>query len=411
MKSVGIPLPVLGVDMLSDQTALRAGTVRSATNTDLANNGAFSRRAGFSTVAAGSGYTNLYTDAKGTLVGQGTSLYAINPTTYATALMCDMGAEAPIDFAQYNGHLYICGPRALWWIPSNESTPRPVGVPTGTLPNVASSNAGTLIPGNYAVAISRVDDRGEESPIKLLGTFALVAGLTLTNLTVTSGWRYRLYISPTDGDALYLADEWDALLSTHTATVTPNGAPCGNLHLAPMPYGDFVRAEKGRMYVAVGDTLWFSEPLRPHLTDPRHNFVRFVGNIRFIETMQGGVFVGDSRGVWWLSGEDPSKFTLRGASDHTAVKRSSLVVPTSVLGARFRAAEGTAAVWLSTAGYMVGSESGEVTPLHPDRVRLSGSLEGKSVFIVRNGIRQVITLTAAPTTTPIFGVALDTLIQ
>jgi hypothetical protein len=65
------------------------------------------------------------------------------------------------------------------------------------------------------------------------------------------------------------------------------------------------------------------------------------------------------------------------------------------------------AVWLSTEGYMLGRPSGDVVSLHPDRVRVAAGLEGRSRFLVRNGVKQIITLVAATTTTG-NGVAIDT---
>jgi hypothetical protein len=414
MASLTIPLPNLGIDMLANQTVMRSGTVRYAANVDIRTDGVFSRRDGYALKVGGSGFKGVYSSSRGTLVQRGNFIYVYNDSTYALSMLCDMGGDTPASFLDYAEGLYICNETAHFWIPST-GTPsvRKVGVSLpDRLPEVVASSAGTLAPGKYGIGYAWVDDRGEESPTKFLGVFELTAGVTLSGLTVKSGYSHRIYITTKDGEALYLADEWPALLTTYNVNTATNGALCSGLHLSPMPCGQLVKGSSGRLYVAKDDTLWFSEPLRPHLTRLSHNFVKFVGQIRFFEAIGPGVYVGDDAGVWWFDGTDPEKFQMRNASNALAIKRSSLSVAASIFGDRFRNTENTVALWLSTQGYMVGSPNGEVTPLHPERVRLAADLEGKSVFLLRNGIRQVITLTAAAVPAdPIFGAAIDTPLQ
>lgn len=44
--STSIPLPRLGIDLLSDETQMPAGTVRAAVNVDIDKRGQFARRRG-----------------------------------------------------------------------------------------------------------------------------------------------------------------------------------------------------------------------------------------------------------------------------------------------------------------------------------------------------------------------------
>ena len=123
-----------------------------------------------------------------------------------------------------------------------------------------------------------------------------------------------------------MAEEFAAVWPQYAVTVYPGGAPCETLHRAPMPGGQCVRGWAGRLYVAAGDTLWYSDALRPHITAPHHNFVRFVGAIRFVEFVQGGAYVGDERGVWWLAGNDPTAWSAAPASSAPALVRSSTLL-------------------------------------------------------------------------------------
>lgn len=407
--STPIPLPRLGVDLLSDETQMPAGAVRAAVNVDIDKRGQFGRRSGSALVAPGDGYGDLYPWGKTLLARRGAQLMAIDPGTLVEVPLCDLGVDGPIDYAAYNGDLYIVSAMGLWVLRAGATAAQPAGsrLPD-VLPDLSPATAGALTPGRYMAAISMVDERGEESPAVPLGQMNVTAGLLLTGLAVLPGSRWRLYLTPPDGDVLYLAEEFEAVFPQYAVTVYPGGAPCETLHLAAMPGGHFVRGNGGRLFVAAGDTLWFSEPLRPHLTAPRHNFVRFVGQIRFVEFVDGGAYVGDDRGVWWLAGADPTQYSLQQASDAVAVARSSVLVPMHHVGALDSRAAADCAVWLSADGYMVGAPGGQVSALHADRIRLAPEIAGQSIFLMRDGIKQIVTLTASPGPASVFGGAIDT---
>lgn len=404
--AANIPLPRLGIDLLSDETQMPAGTVRAAVNVDIDKRGQFARRQGSALTAPG-GYDDLYPWGKTLLARRGGLLLSIDPATMTESVLCDLGADSPVDYTVYNGNLYIASATALWTLRGDAAYPAGSRLPD-SLPDISPTSSGALTPGRYMAAISMVDERGEESPAVPLGQRDVTAGLQLTGLEIISGSRWRLYLTPPDGDVLYLAEEFDAVFSQYAVTVYPGGAPCDTLHLAPMPGGHFVRGYNGRLFVAAGDTLWFSEPLRPHLTAPRHNFIRFVGQVRFVEFVAGGAFVGDDRGVWWLAGDDPSGYRQQHASDAVAVARSSALVPSHHLGVMGSRAAADCAVWLSADGYMVGPPGGQVTALHSDRIRLAPQIAGRSIFLVRDGIKQIVTLTASPGPASVFGGAIDT---
>ena len=68
------------------------------------------------------------------------------------------------------------------------------------------------------------------------------------------------------------------------------------------------------------------------------------------------------------------------------------------------------ALWLSTSGYVVGMPGGVTAELHPDRVKVPSGLSGRSVFLLREGRKQVITPVNS-TSTATFGTARDSVIS
>lgn len=413
MANQKLPLPVLGVDLLSDETSLPEGAVRSADNFDIRRDGSFKRRDGYAVIESGADYHSLFsTERHGILVARGSSLYSLRPRTLELSWLFDTGCDGPIEFERYNDHLYLISRGAFWWIAGDDLVARRVGVaPPESIPDIEPTAAGALPAGRYSVAISRVDERGEESRAVFAGSiYCAGGGLRLSGLAIDLGASYRVYLTPPDGDTLYLSETFLAAFSEYVVTRPPAGMIRTSQHLRPMPPGDFVRGHAGRLYVADGNTLWFSEALRPHLHDPRHNFITFAGQIKFIESVEAGLLVGDEHGVVLLTGKEPEQFQQRRVSGAQPVRRSSLKLKGANFNKDITDTDMDVVVWLSTEGYMLARASGDVVSLHPERVRVAAGLEGRSRFVIRDGIKQIITLVAA-TDRQTYGVAIDTTLQ
>ncbi len=408
-KTMQYPLPVAGVDVLSTQTSLVKGTVRSAVNVDISRDGTYARREGFERRLADTGLHSLYHAAqKGwTLVAKNAQLNRLDVDTYAMSPLFTLGSAKPVSYAEYNGNLYFCNRDSFGWVPSDSSTARAVGVPTPAAP-LLSSTVGGLLPGKYGVVITLLNDRGEESGATEVQFLDLPTGggIRLSGLPTLAGWSVVIYITPADGDQLRFVAELPAAFSSYVVAEQAQGGECETQFLVPLPAGDFVRALAGRLYTAKNGTLYFSEAMRPHLHNPAYGYIPFSGHIAFVEAVADGIYVGDSRGVWFLAGVDPTKFEKRRVSGHRAVVGSStLVQPSNFDGDKVRA-ELPVALWLSEAGYVAGLPGGTVIEVHADRVRVPRGLTGRTTLLLRGGRKQVVTPVNS-TSTASFGTAVD----
>lgn len=410
-KNTKYSLPALGVDVLSDQTKLDPQAVRSAVNIDIGSSGAFSRRAGFTLRVAGDGYHSAYyAPQKGWfLVAQGNVLYRMDPTTYALTAMHTLATADPLNYTEYNGNLYFSSVSSFGWVPSDSTASRNVGVQKLDTP-ILSVAAGGLDPGKYAVVVTLVDNRGEEGPASDVTFVELTAvgGIRLAGLPTFIGQQIYIYITSADGDALRFAEAIPAVYSTYVVGQSAAGGGCDTQFLAPLTPGAFVRWHNGRLLTAAFGTLCFSEALRPHLYHPAHGVIPFSGYIAFVESVGDGLFVGDSRGVWFLAGTDPTNFKPKLVSQCRAVPRSSIMVPPEHLPEEAKSDE-PVAVWLSTSGYVVGASGGKTTELHPDRIKVPSGLTGRSAFLLRGGRKQVVTPVNS-TSAMAAGIAVDSVI-
>lgn len=401
MQTVKIPMPVAGVDKLSNETSLQKNTWRTAMNVDIDRSGQVAVRDGFTRILTGADYhSTWYAVQRGWLLaGKGSTLVRVDPLTATETTLINVGNASPFSYTEYNGNLYVVCSTGLYYVPKASSSVRRCGAPQPDAPSATPSANGGLAPGKYAVSISLTDDLWEESPTssEVFVDLPTGGGIQLSNLPIVAGYRVNIYVTPANGDLLYHYASPPASFATHLVSANPSGAQCTTQFLAPFQGGRFVRWHNGRLYVVNGDTLYYSDAFRPHLTRLDHNFVQFSGAISFVEAVQGGIYVGDDRGVWFLDGGDPVKFVLKRTSGCLAVRGSSAIVPSEHFDPKVVQTNLPVAVWLSTSGYAVGTASGEVIELNYDTIRVSPGLVGSTAFSIRQGRKQLITLTSART--------------
>lgn len=392
MKPYAVPLPRLGMDLLSEDAQLPAGCVRYAVNVEIDRDGQFAARGGFQRKLAGPGFVAIGAFAGRCWVQQGARVCWLDVDRFTLEPLLDAGGVQPVAACEYNGALWMATPGGLRQVQAGSWQVQRAPVLPDVRPQLRATDQGRLSPGRYGVALSVVDEHGVESGAVWLGSVQTRAGLALTGLPVIPGRRWQVYVTPADGDVLYAAGRFDALLP-RLAVDAPQGQLCETMGLQPLPGGQAICAKGARLYVARDDVLLFSRPFRPWLFHPAQDFVPFVGRVRFCAALAGGVFVADARGVWWLAGDDPAQAQLVQASPSLAVADSARVLPA---GAALELAQVSSdcVLWLSADGYMLGLGDGSVRALEPGRLALDASGRGRSVFVRRAGRSQVVTLTA-----------------
>ena len=403
------PLPAAGIDSLSNETALLKGAVREAVNVDIGRAGRFSRRVGQTLRLSGSDYHSIWgAQQRGTmLVAKGNQLLRLNDDLSTTPLAALNSAD-PLAYMEYNGNVYWTNKTTIGWLPADAATARPVGVPVPEVVPSLSATAGGLLPGKYGVVMTYLDDRREEggaTPVQIID-LPSGGGITLTGLPIRVGWAFRVYITDPDGSKFHRSEEVPAVFPNYTVTQTAQGGDCDTQFLTPMPPGELITWLAGRLYTAKLGTLCFSEAMRPHLSNPAHGFIQFSGFISFVEAVTDGLYVGDSRGVWFLSGTDPTKFEMKLVSPHRAVRCSGVKVGPGHFPDEKVPSPNPVAMWLSTSGYVVGMDGGVTVELQPERIKVPAGLVGRTTVLVRKGMKQAVTPVNS-TSTVAFGTAVD----
>lgn len=86
------------------------------------------------------------------------------------------------------------------------------------------------------------------------------------------------------------------------------------------PTGTLVEHYNGRLYVAQGNTLWFSEPLGFGVFDLTRGVIPYASNIRMIRAVDDGLFISTENRVVFLSGSGPNDFSQIQVAAYPAIE-------------------------------------------------------------------------------------------
>lgn len=374
----------LGVVNVGREDSVPAGALREAVNVDVDGAGKISRRPGATEVSdtpthsawAHPLFPYLLAIQDGDVVAMD-ELEQINPLGIGLE-----NPELPGSFALVAGLAYFTNGRAQaaigpdlsvrsWWAEC------PLGQPSVTV----QAGVGGLTRGTYQVAMTFVDLDGREGGSTLPVEVVVPKdgdGLLLSNFPAAQDPRtalVRIYRTKPDGTELYRAMEIPAGMST---VLLGNGeltARLDTLMLVPMPPGQIVRAGGGRLLVAQGRALYYSEALMYGLMRA-DNYTLHEGEITLVEPVGNAESLGwyvsaapapgkSSGRTYYLAGPDPRNWPRVIAHPHAAVRGASAQVEASSLGFEL---SGTVPVWLTDGGQLVaGLPGGQVVDLHAGR--------------------------------------------
>ncbi len=369
----------------------REGTenfVRAAVNTDITAEGSGKRRRGFATAIVGSACHSLWADDANEAMyfvdaGDLKRVTGSSDAPIATVMRAGLGV-ASLSYADtLAGAVYYTNSEVLRRIDAGGD--RTAGVPApAVLPSLTASGSGAIPAGRYQLIATYVDAYGEESAATPSCQAEAAADQTLVVTSLPSTWptgvvALRLYLTSTNGATLLKASELSVPAATVTfASMPPLGARCVTSLLAPMPAGQIVRECNGRLMVAVGSMLIYSEPYAYGLFDPTRNFIPFPAQITMMEPCGEGFYIA-AESTYWIGG-DITKTELTLVLPYGAVPRTGAAVPNS-----------DDVWWMSERGRVLGAADGSVKALEEPNVIVPRAQFGASMFRESDGMKQAIT--------------------
>lgn len=387
-----------GKNNVARETELPKGSARELLNADLSNSGGISRRQGYTKVydAGSDSVHSLFSSKLHTVFVQAASLRKLNQDYTATVLSSGIDPNLYMSYAEVNNRIYFSngvdtgvvnedGTTSEWGVES------PSGQPLLTL-----NPDGALWEGTYQVAITFVDDNGEESGATLTATIDVPAGNGITcSLFPNSEYAsyINIYLTAPNGTVPYHRAQVPMAATTVNLLSNPDGygKALETQFLDKMPPGHIVRYFKGRMWVAVDDLLIFSPAFRYGLYDPRYTYFRFPSKITIVQPVQDGVYVVSDQ-TYFLSGTEPEKMEQAVVYSDGAVEGTGeSVPPTMIAEDKFDELPDYLAFWYSTNGAVLGLPGGQVQTITEDKLDIPVFGRGATLLRNENGIRQLIT--------------------
>ena len=218
-----------------------------------------------------------------------------------------------------------------------------------------------------------------------------LAGATVTSTAVATGYGNVTPVRYAEvNEAVYFTDGIRVGSYHQTSGPTPAWDSAatrtvGDQVLTPMPAGSCIAHHGGRLLVAVGSVLVYSEPFTPNLRDEAKGFEIFPAPITCIAAVEGGVFVMAGQ-TYFIAGGFPAQ-SVRAALDYGA--------PYQQAGYRYDGG----AHWMSERGVVSASKEGELANLQEQRVALRATGSASTLYREADGAQTIIAALSDPSNT------------
>jgi hypothetical protein len=266
-------------------------------------------------------------------------------------------------------------------------------------PVVLSVGSGSLAAGRYEVSVTALDAAGRESGASgAVGANVTNGGSLIVTLPAAplGTVRWRLYVTPPDGDVFYQQAELPASATTATVGNLTPSAKLETQWLHPLPPCQVLRYGHGRLFGLSNNVLVWSEPYRLGLMSPDNHIV--LGNeATLLEpvgdgTEGAGLWVADHKRTYFMAGADPENWQQQARYPHAAVPGTSCTVPGSYFGLE---TDAPVAYWMARNGTpCIGLPGGQLIPVREDALALPVDAErGATGLMLFDGIQQLLTTT------------------
>lgn len=381
----------LGINNVDSDFSLPAGALRDAVNVDITLAGSVRRRKGRTSRYTTAAVHSLFSDDR-TLYGvsgQALSYFtrAPNGALTATTIRAGFPTNRPLAFLHYLSPLdrhrvYYSNGLTTGMLINSVHYPWGAERPAGQ-PALSASAAGGLNAGTYQVACTFISLFGEESGTDECARVDVVAGGGITVSAIpqpaaASVTRIRLYCSVANGTIpyLYAVLPVGATSTVIGGTLSP-GKELETQFMRPPPPGDVLEVHAGRIYIASGAVLYWTEALRPG-GFMHGNSVVLPASITLIASTSAGLIVAADR-TYLMPGSNPRQMGLAERLPYGAFK-----------GSLVRDERREVMYWLSPKGLMMATYDGQIRNLSEGRIVLRGGSQSATLLREQNGLRQVI---------------------
>ncbi len=369
--------------------------LREAVNVDIDGALRVRRREGYTKVYAGVNTHSLWSNGKVILFVEDGTLKEFDPeTNQATAIRTSMTRFGKVAYQDIFGDVYFTDGNQTG-VYTKDKVDTVMGIPTPPTTPTLMSGSGILPAGWYGVAFTAVDTTGRESGstqeefIKLdAGSSIIVYGIPAS---VIGAEKIAVYVTSPNGDVFYRYAEVSTGTVDVQVTSIPSGAQLRTRYMTTMPAGHLLTYHQQRLYVAVNNVVYYSEPFQYGLTRVTRNFLQFPSKITLMVSTDDGMYIADEDHTYYVNGRNPEEFAITTVADYGAVEGTAVEIPRDYFGE----GKGSRAwMWVTREG-VCGGVGGEFTNLTKGRYAVPESLSGTAAFRLNEGVAQFVSILQA----------------
>jgi hypothetical protein len=385
--------PFKGMNNLAADHALPKGSkedpraaVRNAVNADIDNAGKWRLREGmvkrYSSIAMKDGFSC----SLGNFAVELGILKRIDTSTWTgTALMRGITGDT-FAFHEFNGSVFFSDGTKTAKITDGAVTGWGMNNPPAP---VVYTGTGIFGAGLYMCALTYVDALGNESGASDISRITASDNSSFVFINLPSPQdsqvvATRIYLSTANGNVLYQCAEVANGVSTTTILLDYDGGKeLQTGFLTKPPVGQIIREFNGRMLIAFGPYLYFTEPYSNDLVSQLSKDKLYFGDdITVVEPVVDG--------VWVVAGSEPGKtYFLAGGTIETFQQITKLDYG-AVLGTGQQMPNSKLVTWFSTRGLIVAGNGGEIKNVQEDNVAPDVATRGTMMIRESNGIIQAV---------------------
>jgi len=280
-----------------DEESLKPGDLIEATNCYVDDSGWLVRRDGFALASSGV-YTSIWKGASLTLAVLAGDLVKVGGSTlHASVGTARMWFEELPD-----GRVIYSNGTAMGVVNAAGSARTAWGVPVPTSAGSGANTTGSLASGVYRWCLThrRTADGLEGGPVYSGTVTVSGGGIALTSLPTLADHTTNVYITTADGTEHFYAGNTSGSTFTFTSSASRVRKCMTHYCKAPISGGILPKFWRGRMLLAVGDTLYATKARTLHLFNVKEDARRFGGTITMIQPVESGIWIGTTEGLHFL---------------------------------------------------------------------------------------------------------------
>ena len=360
--------------------------MRSADNVDVTDTGTLRRRQGWTKRLEGTQMRGLFAlDDGSALVADYNQLCRLtyeNGQLNKQALMAELHPGAEVSYTVTPIGVYLSDGYGLWVFRDGAVARATMEAPNA--PRLSASIGGSLPGGLYQVACTFERQDGTQSCASVTVQADVPDGGILDiHLPVTTqpltAW-VNVFVSPVNGDALFLAERLPIGTTSTTLYVPPEqGGRCMTLYKAPMPAGQIVRQHRGKLLVARDAVVFTSQPYAYGIYDPVEDFMQFPTEVTLLEPVGAGLFIAADKTYFLPDGQNAAIVEVLpyGAPRGAAVQRG----------------EGGGIYWMGDRGLVQATDDGQAKNVNDGVLAVPKPHSAALLVREERGIEQVVAAT------------------